>query len=93
MLTLDEAVAKLNGVLVGEDTAETYDEHGLAVVSRDEVIAAVRDVALAAIDSLKFLNIEGCGDCQDTAQFDAKATIHRLLKGESERGARRDADA
>ena len=33
---------------------------------------------LAAVDSLQFLNIEGCGDCQDTAQFDAKATINRL---------------
>ena len=47
MLTLDETVALLDGVLVGEDGPDTYDEHGLAVVSRDAIRAAVRDVALA----------------------------------------------
>jgi hypothetical protein len=48
-MTLDEAVAILEGTLVGEDTAETYDEHGLALISRDAVRAAVRAVALAAL--------------------------------------------
>jgi len=41
-------------------------------------IEAAAEGMLAAVDSLQFLNIEGCGDCQDTAQFDAKATINRL---------------
>ena len=44
----------------------------------DATIDAAAEGMLAAVDSLQFLNIEGCGDCQDTAQFDAKATINRL---------------
>ena len=39
-------------------------------------IDAAAEAMLAAVDSLQFLNVERC--------FDAKATIHRLLKGESD---------
>ena len=42
----------------------------------DATIDAAAEAMLAAVDSLQFLNVEGC--------FDAKATIHRLLKGESD---------
>jgi len=55
-----------------------------AIHTCDATIDLAAEGMLAAVDSLQFLNIEGCGDCQDTAQFDAKATIHRLLKGESD---------
>ena len=48
----------------------------------DATIDAAAEFGKAAVDSLQFLNIEGCGDCQDTAQFDARATIKRLLEGE-----------
>ena len=54
------------------DQTEAHNEGCRATID------AAAEGMLAAVDSLQFLNIEGCGDCQDTAQFDAKATINRL---------------
>jgi len=56
----------------------TGDTHSYRGHTCDATIDAAAEGMLAAVDSLQFLNIEGCGDCQDTAQFDAKATINRL---------------
>jgi len=52
------------------DQTEAHNEGCRATID------AAAEGMLAAVDSLQFLNVEGC--------FDAKATIHRLLKGESD---------
>jgi len=82
MLTLDATVAEYQRArntyaAAVKDASHRGSEQ--AVMASYALDAAVCNVALAAIDSLKFLNIEGCGDCQDTACLDARAEIKRCF--------------